>query len=108
MPTPITEPNHGSPNTDDSLPLNQIARYLPGRRKPHKSTIHRWRTRGVRGIRLKTCLVAGRRYTRIGWVKEFLDAINAAANGSPVPGVLAGHREREIRAAESELQAEGI
>ncbi len=97
-----------NPNTgpDDYLPIREVGRHLPGRRKPHKSTIHRWWKRGVRGERLQTTLIAGRRFTRIEWIEQFLAAING--NESPGDAHLNRHREQAIHQAESDLLAEGV
>ncbi|MBA3485210.1 MAG: DUF1580 domain-containing protein, partial [Pirellulales bacterium] len=43
------------------LTLSEACNELPHR--VHLSTIQRWRLRGVRGCRLQTCLIGGRRYT---------------------------------------------
>ena len=47
--------------TETLLSLLDAAKQLPGR--PHVSTLYRWRIRGVRGVRLETVLVVGRRFT---------------------------------------------
>lgn len=85
--------------------MNKVCRHLPGQRKPHKSTIHRWWKRGVRGVRLRTTLIAGRRYTRPDWIAEFLAAING--RDTPAAG-LTKQREQAIKAAERELSAQGV
>ncbi len=67
---------------DELIPLTQIAGCFPGRGgRPHMSpdTAFRWSTRGVRGVRLQTMLVGGRRMTRRRWVDEFLAALNSRA-----------------------------
>jgi hypothetical protein len=54
------------------LTLRAASASLPGR--PHISTLHRWRMRGVRGIRLETCLIGGVRHTSREALQRFADA----------------------------------
>lgn len=61
------------------LTLKEAAAILPGR--PHVSSLHRWRTRGVRGVRLCTQLAGGRRVVEIAELERFLDAVSAAGDG---------------------------
>ena len=97
-----------TPSSDDEhLTLAQAAATLPGR--PHLSTLHRWRLRGVRGVRLRTCLVGGRRFTTPRWLREFCAASTAAGDELIAPpSAPSRDRERAIRAAEAELDAAGI
>jgi hypothetical protein len=59
-------------NSESLLSLSEAAASLPGR--PHLSTLHRWRLRGVRGIRLETCLVGGARYTSREALQRFVES----------------------------------
>jgi hypothetical protein len=86
------------------LSLNDAAKSLPGR--PHISTLHRWRLRGVRGIRLETALLGGRRFTSVEALERFSAAITAAADGEPPPTRTPRQRERAIAAALKDLQQE--
>lgn len=43
-----------------------------------KQTVYNWANKGRKGHVLQTHLVAGKKKTRIAWIKEFLDAVNAA------------------------------
>jgi Protein of unknown function (DUF1580) len=61
------------------LTLAQAARLLPNR--PNPVTLWRWRTKGIRGVRLRTELIGGRRFTRREWLDDFRKAVNAAASG---------------------------
>jgi hypothetical protein len=59
--------------TEDAISLPQAARELPG--KPDPSTLWRWTTRGVRGIRLETVRIgAGRIYTTRQALSRFVAA----------------------------------
>jgi Protein of unknown function (DUF1580) len=63
---------------DDHILLQNAGRFcnIPGRR-PGKSvslqTLWRWALQGLRGIKLRTQLVGGHRFTRPSWVLEFLE-----------------------------------
>ncbi|MBA4106830.1 MAG: hypothetical protein C0485_13840 [Pirellula sp.] len=61
-------------DSESLLTLQAAARWLPGR--PHISTLHRWRMRGVRGVKLETCLIGGTRYTSKEALQDFVDAID--------------------------------
>ncbi len=81
--------------------LTDAAKSLPTR--PAVSTLHRWRLRGVRGVRLETCLVGGRRLTSKEALKRFSAATTAAAAGEPPPVRTPRQRERDIKAAEQRI-----
>lgn len=88
------------------LTLTQAAATLPN--KPHASTIHRWRLNGVRGIRLETIMVGGRRYTSREALERFSARLTAAADGEPPPSRTGKQREKAIAAAETVLEEAGI
>ena len=88
------------------LSLREAADRLPGR--PHVSTLHRWRTRGVRGARLITERVGGRRVVAASELARFIAAVTAAAEGEPEPVRTPRQRQRAIEAAERELLREGV
>ena len=60
----------------DYLPLKSLCNQLPSRR--HVATAHRWATRGVRGIRLRTYLVGGTRMTTLADFEQFVREVSAA------------------------------
>jgi hypothetical protein len=65
------------------LSLREATQLLPGR--PHISTLHRWRLRGVRGIRLETVRVGGRRFVSTDALAKFIDeTTKATASHDPV------------------------
>lgn len=89
--------------TETALTLREAGEESPG--KPHRTTIDRWWRRGVRGVRLETCLVGGKRYTTRESLHRFFTATTAASlseNGDdarPLPP----HQPKANRAAD-ELQ----
>jgi hypothetical protein len=87
---------------EELLTLTEAANSLPGR--PNITTLWRWRNRGVRGVRLETVLVGGKRFTSREALARFHQAVNAAADGVQVRSCTNRQRERDIARAEKELQ----
>jgi hypothetical protein len=85
------------------VPFNAAPKIIPGR--PHISTLHRWRLRGCRGVRLETCLVGGRRYTSEEAIARFIAATSAAAEGSPPPPLQS--RRAKVAQALADLEDAG-
>ena len=56
--------------SDERLSLNEVAKHL----KVHVATVHRWIFQGVRGKRLKSFLIGGRRYIAVSDLDDFLQA----------------------------------
>ena len=86
---------------ENMISLVEAARSLPGR--PHASSLYRWCRKGVRGVKLQTWLVGGRRYTTIAALEQFIAATTAAADGEPALPRTPRQRDRAIHAAEQEL-----
>lgn len=80
--------------------------HIPGRGCPHVSTLHRWRLKGVRGVKLETVLVGGTRYTSDEAIARFVAAQNA--DESPAPSISPSQRQRQSEAARKELAKIGI
>ncbi|MEI8374425.1 MAG: DUF1580 domain-containing protein [Planctomycetota bacterium] len=92
---------------DKLLSLTQASQSLPGR--PHVSTLWRWYKRGVRGVRLETIVIAGRRYTSLAALEDFAAASTSAANGlaaGPMP--TPRQRQAAIARVERELAEGGL
>ena len=88
--------------TETPITLAKAAQTLPGG-AVHVSTIHRWRMKGVRGVRLETFLRGGIRYTTDEAIERFFAATTAAADGDATPVRTSRQRERAIEQAEREL-----
>ena len=91
---------------ENPITLAEAARTLPGG-PVHVSTIHRWRMKGVRGIRLETFLRGGVRRTTNEAVRRFFAATTAAADGT-APVQTSRQRKREITAAERGCEQAGF
>jgi len=90
--------------TEKIVPFQKAGRKFPENR--HVSTIHRYRLRGVRGIKLETILIGGIRYTSEEAIQRFIDSLNSA--GSPAPAISPAQRQRQSEAARVALQEMGI
>jgi hypothetical protein len=88
------------------LGISQAAHQSPGR--PHISTVWRWINRGIRGIKLETVMIGGRRYTSAEALERFFERTTAAAAGEAPPVRTSRQRQRDIARAERELQEAGI
>lgn len=74
----------------------------------NRSTAHRWRMRGARGVKLETVLVGGRRYTSQEALLRFLDMTTVAEDGVSSPQHNSHERCRSHEEAEAYLKPEGI
>lgn len=84
------------------ISLSQATRELPHR--PHISTVWRWCTRGVRGIRLETVVIAGRRFTSREALQRFTTASTVAATDTQFQAPsLCERRLRAMERAEKEF-----
>lgn len=90
-------------DTDELITLAEAARTLPGG-AVHVSTVHRWRLRGVRGVRLPTLLRGGIRYTSRQAIASWIVATTAAGSGETSSTCITNQREAAIDAAERELE----
>jgi len=69
--------------SDKPISLAKAARLLPNR--PNPSTLWRWRTKGVRGVKLETKLIGGRRFVYPAALNRFIEAVTAAASKADQP-----------------------
>jgi hypothetical protein len=73
------------------------------------STLHRWRLRGIRGVKLESILLGGERRTSQEALERFFERSTAAADGLEEPETrTASQRKRAIETAERELAKAGI
>jgi len=90
------------PQTESVVSLTDVAKSLPGR--PNITTIWRWRNRGVRGVKLETILLGGRRMTSHEALARFFAATTAAADDEPIRSATPRQRELAIERAERRAQ----
>lgn len=55
-----------------SIPLASASEFIPG--NPHATTIQRWATTGIRGVRLETWRVGAKWLTTISAIEKFIAA----------------------------------
>jgi hypothetical protein len=98
--------------SDQALSLRAAADWIAchtGVKKPHASTMTRWATRGVKGVRLQVTRVGAKLWTTPGSLAEFLDALNARTSPESVPATpetfQAGVRRHQIESACMHLDA---
>ena len=81
---------------EELVPLSAAAAWIASRtggRRPNLSTLHRWASRGCRGVRLETVCVGHARFTSLEAVQRFFhskphnDEAVAVVNVSPVKPV---------------------
>lgn len=71
-------------------------------------TTWRWAKRGVKGIRLESFCVGGRRYTTQEAFARFVERTTAVANGDQPKVRTNRHRQAAIDRADDELTSQGI
>jgi predicted transcriptional regulator len=86
------------------LTLTELAK----RQNINVSTCWRWAQRGVRGSRLETFSIGGRRWTTEEAFARFVEATTAAANGDETASRTNRQVETAIRRAEASLKKHGI
>lgn len=94
--------------SETTVTLTEASKRLPNR--PHTSTIWRWYKTGIRGRRLETVVVGGRRLTSLEALSRFAGALTADRDGVPATPSPRTSRQRRaaIAAAERQLDAAGI
>ncbi|MEI7687619.1 MAG: DUF1580 domain-containing protein [Planctomycetota bacterium] len=72
-------------NAEAIVTLSQLAKKLPRRRldRPvHPATIHRWRSPGVRGIRLECVRIGGTWHTSLEAYQRWVERLTIVESGS--------------------------
>ena len=76
------------------------------------STLWRWATVGVRGVKLETIMAGGTRATSIEAVERFFEALTLRADGeqiaAPQSPRMTAARRKQIEAAEKRLANAGV
>jgi hypothetical protein len=94
---------------EPAIPLTQATALVPRRRRGRKasvSTLHRWATRGLRGVVLETLQVGGTKCTSRAALQRFFNALSKTANDVSTESKVAGDRQAQIEQAERELDAQ--
>ncbi len=90
------------------MTLAQAAKRIPTghERSIHISTLHRWRTRGLRGVRLEAIRLGGRVYTSREALARFAERLSRSGHEPSIRTV--GQRRRADERAARELDKVGI
>ena len=93
------------------ITFHELARSLPrrrGNRPVHVSTVHRWRTRGLSGVRLEAVRVGGCWCTSWEAFRRFCDRLTAAHSSQGKEDAVAATSPRKShRQADRVLEQEG-
>ena len=84
---------------EEYLSIREVADQL----KKNPSTVWRWVLHGVRGVKLETNLIGGRRYANRVSISRFLNKLNGIDEQVRIQC-----RQQQIRRAEVELRNAGI
>ena len=84
--------------------LSRASADVPG--NPHCSTLIRWALRGVKGIKLETVVVGGRRFTSVEAIRRFIERLSVARGASPSHA--APTPDQGVRRVDDELAREGF
>ncbi len=98
---PITAPDVLA--ADDILSMSEAAKLIPTR--PSARTLARWSDTGVRGVRLKSVRLAGRRITRRSWVLQFVEYL---IDNDDYPDEERASLSCTVTDAEAELVRDGL
>jgi hypothetical protein len=95
-------------STEHPLPFTQAAAHLPRRRRGRKaavSTLYRWASAGVRGIRLETLQVGGTLCTSVQALQRFFDRLTARTQGQDHSADSSGAKQRRLERVDQQLDA---
>lgn len=92
------------------ITLSEASRRLPNH--PSVTTLWRWWQRGVKGHKLETAQIGGKRYTSVEALQRFVDRLSASEEAPAKPALSQKQAERQrksrLKNAEQRLAAAGI
>lgn len=74
----------------------------------HIATIHRWASRGIFGVRLRTKQIGAHRKTCEAWINQFFDDVSVAAEAKRGVVDTVDRPDSRVTAAEARLKEAGI
>jgi hypothetical protein len=87
------------------IPFTQATGVIPPRRRGRKaaaSTLHRWATRGLRGVKLEMIMIGGTRCTSVAALQRFFDQLSAL--DADVSQTAGGPQTNQQRAAQADQE----
>lgn len=89
--------------TETAITLQEATEVIPG--KPHVTSVYRWCKYGVRGVKLESHFVGGRRFTTKEALTRFFEATTEA---SEVPGSRRHSEPSHIRRSRADQAASKV
>jgi hypothetical protein len=94
-----------APPTDLPVPIGQAATLFPPGRTVHVKTIRLWALVGIRGVKLPSFLIGGRRFVNRAGVEKFLHDLNRGENnGTAVLDPQTGGPDQPVGGVQAEEQ----
>ena len=92
------------------MPFRQVPKWCEKHigKRIHPTTIHRWRIRGARGVKLDTILIGGQRFTSVETLLRFFAESTEAESPASASVTLDRHQQARVKAADIYLESEGI
>lgn len=89
------------------LTLAEIVSFLDQRYgiRPHKCTVLRWRTRGARGVVLRSKVLGGQRYSAESDVIAFVEQLNAPSDEVSIPQLTPRQAEAAANKSAAKLKS---
>lgn len=88
------------------VPINAAPSHIPTR--PHVATVWRWIQRGVRGVRLDTVLIGGKRFTSTEAIARFIGGTTAASDPTPTGKTPTRSKARQAAIEQAEREFETV
>jgi len=92
------------PISENLIHFPKASKFIPG--NPSLCALHRWRLSGVRGAKLDTLLVGGKRFTSREAIARFIAQQNH--DESPTPTFTPAQRRVQAETANRILEAAGV
>jgi hypothetical protein len=83
-----------------------VPKHLP--KRVCQATLHRWRQRGLHGVKLETLIIAGQRHTSTEALGRFFTATSAAADAECIDVEDSSKTRKNAEKAGRELEKAGI
>ena len=95
--------------SEELITFREAIKFIPRRngKTAHLSILYRWSSVGLKGVRLEYIQAGGTRCTSHAAIRRFFQRLTDAENPAPCSKTPA-QRQREIEAAERELEEAGI
>ena len=95
---------------EEMIPFKQVPKWCGKNmgKRVHRSTIRRWMFRGVRGVKLETIMIHGKRFTSKEALLRFFTTTKESGSRSEVSSSKTQKQSARLRASEVNLESEEI